>query len=530
MASQDASISEKQATAASGSLTNSKPPSPLSNNVPSFKSGQKSWTWHLFSQLVSLLWLGPIITLLVLNFRNHVIGASIWCPFGKCASDAFSDNAIATAVRLDKKDHDVLASLQFVAQAFEIWFLIIATALLYDVAMIFARGPGGLPVGYLLTYLEFSDVKNLTNPLLWTSAFPPRQDVPIPDNLDKSHGCRNSGLAHTESSMGRNRANSSAEIRRTSISSISTRQFSFFWFLGAAAILSYQPATSHVHQPSLDEWAAAALSSTKQFEGTAVLATSQESAVQFALSGSSDLEVIWVANRQVLRELSQDYLSAIGMTHNYLRAIGDTDDGPGDARFNKSLQTILQRTGPSIGVHANCYAGNVSVTKVADDKQVLCFSQWSPDEVHNYTKCFRIGSGFSAINAHSQFWLGAADPSDLATYYNETDDFGSGIVSCLANDTAPDCDWDKIFTTPLPKDLANSSINVGLISYSLPNPPTSQARIYCASTAQLAFPTYALDTSLETNMLHLVQLDKFSHSSREPPRHEPRLAPRRLVR
>ena len=120
--------------------------------------------------------------------------------------------------------------------------------------------------------------------------------------------------------------------------------------------------------------------------------------------------------------------------------------------------------------------------------------------------------------------------SDLATYYNETNDFGSGIVSRLANDTAPDCDWDKIFTTPLPKDLANCSINVGLISYSLPNPPTSQARIYCDSIAQLAFPTYTLDTSLETNMLHLVQLDKFSHSSREPPRHEPRLVPRRLVR
>ena len=99
IASQNTSISEKQATAASCSLTNSKPPSPLSNNVPSFKKGPKSWTWHLFSQLVSLLWLGPIITLLVLNFRNHAIGASIWCPFGKCASDAFSDNAIATAVR-----------------------------------------------------------------------------------------------------------------------------------------------------------------------------------------------------------------------------------------------------------------------------------------------------------------------------------------------------------------------------------------------------------------------------------------------
>lgn len=106
--------------------------------------------------------------------------------------------------------------------------------------------------------------------------------------------------------------------------------------------------------------------------------------------------------------------------------------------------------------------------------------------------------------------------SDLATYYNETEDFGSGILSCLANHTAPDCDWDKIFATPLPKDLANSSINVGLISYSLPNPPTSRARIYCDTVAYLAFPTYTLDTSPETNMLHLVQLDKFSYPNGAP--------------
>lgn len=77
-------------------------------------------------------------------------------------------------IRLDKNDHDVLASLQLVAQAFEIWFMMIATALLYDVAMIFAGSPSGLYAGYLSTYLEFSDVKNPANPLLWTSAFPSR--------------------------------------------------------------------------------------------------------------------------------------------------------------------------------------------------------------------------------------------------------------------------------------------------------------------------------------------------------------------
>ena len=65
-------------------------------------------------------------------------------------------------------------------------------------------------------------------------------------------------------------------------------------------------------------------------------------------------------------------------------------------------------------------------------------------------------------------------------------------------------------------DLKNSSVNVGLISYSIPNPPNSQARIYCDTVAHLAFPTYSLDTSMETNMLHLVQLDKFSKNNHIP--------------
>ena len=73
-----------------------------------------------------------------------------------------------------------------------------------------------------------------------------------------------------------------------------------------------------------------------------------------------------------------------------------------------------------------------------------------------------------------------------------------------------------MFSVPLPSDLKNSSVNVGLISYSIPNPPTSQARIYCDAVAFLAFPTYSLDTSIETNMLHLVQLDKFGNNNVGP--------------
>lgn len=135
------------------------------------RSRPKSWPWHFFALFLSLLWLPLIITLLVLNFTSHIIGASVWCPFGRCPSNALNTRGIATAVRLDEQDHDVEAGLQYVAQAFEIWFFIIATSLLYDVGMLLARSPQGLPVGYMLTHLEFEKTKNLVNPLHWTTAF-----------------------------------------------------------------------------------------------------------------------------------------------------------------------------------------------------------------------------------------------------------------------------------------------------------------------------------------------------------------------
>ena len=155
MASRNTLAFKKQPTTASRSITSGKTPWPSYPTSPAPKSRPKSYRWHLLSQLLSLLWLGPIITLLVLNFRNHVIGASIWCPFGRCFSDAFGDDAIATAVRLDKWDHDMLASLQFVAQAFEVWFLMIATALLYDVGMIFVRRYARSNWRYLLWFPSY---------------------------------------------------------------------------------------------------------------------------------------------------------------------------------------------------------------------------------------------------------------------------------------------------------------------------------------------------------------------------------------
>ena len=134
------------------------------------RCGLSLYTW---SHVFGFLWIVPITALLVLNFKSHVIGASIWCPRGKCNAEAYSENAIAKARKLDAEDHNIFGALQLVSKALEAWFMVVATGLVYDIAFYLAKSSGGLPIGYLFTHLEFAHIKNLVNPLLWTSALPP---------------------------------------------------------------------------------------------------------------------------------------------------------------------------------------------------------------------------------------------------------------------------------------------------------------------------------------------------------------------
>lgn len=286
--------------------------------------------WHILSLILSSLWLALIITLLVLNFKEHVIGASVWCPFGHCSSDAFSSNAIVTAVRLDKEDQDILAGLQFVAQAFEIWFLFIAAALLYEIGMLFARSPRGLPIGLLMAYIEFSHVNFLFNSHLWTSAFPP-QGAPKEDR--RAQGALKlflfALLAAFLTILTNLMGAAIAVLLIPSLTWVQTPKSPAEHFSSMATSRPPQPpgcssaqilagnysCTADAYGAGLDAWATTAQASIRQYQqpnGIAILGTSQEASVQFALNGSSDLQVIWVANRQVLRQLSADYLEVVG--------------------------------------------------------------------------------------------------------------------------------------------------------------------------------------------------------------------------
>ena len=472
-----------------------------SSPIFSKKSRPKSLIWHIFSHIVSFLWLAPIITLLVLNFKNHIIGASAWCPGGHCSSGVGSSdpaavsNTIERAAKLDRNDHNVLGALQFVAKALEVWFMLIATALLFDLAMILARMDGGLPVAYVLTHLEFGDIRNLFNPLLWTSPWPHR-------NATHSQKHRRSVsrlfifavLAALLTILTNLMGPATAVLVLPTLQWVDTPHKPVQMFKGLHLDRAPQEdlifpicnssqldagnysCTFYPHSASLDQFASAALSTEVQWEqpyGAFAMTALQESAVNFALNATTDGSLVWVPNRQVLRFLTVDFNHSI-----YPQTYGT------GTSLNESLQLILNRQGPSIGFQAYCNNGNVSVTKVADDKEIHCFSNYTQDFLSHYTKvsccCASVARCTLTLTSHgSAFALvkGSVRSIERPTSGWGTTTQTSKSTARLSTSTSPTA---RPTSTP-PKTLARASNAASQI----PRPPPATGT---PSSPMRAFP------------------------------------------
>ena len=502
--------------------------------VPKAKSKRKfHLTLHLLSHVIGFLWIAPIVALLVLNYKQHVIGASIWCPRGKCNAEAYSDNAISKASQLDAEDHNILGALQFVSKGLEVWFMVVATALVYDVALVLAKSSNGLPIGYLFTHLEFGDIRNLVNPLLWTSPLPHGNLMPSKPSgtwklylfallaafltiLTNLMGPATAVLvlptlqwvdtAHKADQVFGSFAASSPPKGDTVFPGCNDTQL---------ATRNYS-CTSDVYGPSMDNWLSQTLSTVAQWsenQGNLMIGTTQEGDVQFTVNASTTGELFWIPNRQVLRSLSRDYDKLSEYVTGQL-PINDTvlQNQPA---FNNSLQTSLQREGPSLGLEADCFSGDVVVRKLAEDREVRCLDGWTGTDNATYTKCYRAGTGWGESNQVAGFFLGNAAEranetymriysSDKATFYNSTNDFGSQIQRCMQEDVQ-DCDWDSVFNAPLDLDLRNASVNALVTEHE--SPLNGSSRIWCEAVVYNAFPTYTLDATAATNPQSLVILN-----------------------
>lgn len=507
---------------------------------PQPRSRRAKFLFHFFSHLISVLWLAPIATLLAFNYKRHIIGASVWCPLGKCSADVFdlsSNDYIQRANKLDRDDHNALGALQFVAKGLEIWFMLVATALVYDVAMVFARRGGGLPLGYMLTHLEFTDIRNLFSRSMWTSP------IPHTNSLSARKHARTFTLYLFALLVAFLTLLTNLMGPATAVLVLPTLQWidtpheadQIFIRTGAADLpggnsfpgCDNDTLTARAYScnldvfgPSMDAWATSAAANVKQYSEwqTGInLGISQESRFDFTLNASNTDPIIWVPNREVLDWLSVDWL------YMWMDVWAESTG----LMYNNSLTTILQRTGPSIGLNMNFNTGNWTSYTITPDKEVDCFSGWTIDYQSFYTKCIQSGTGWSDNTQWANFSLENSNPkgddikvislfSEKSVYYNATHDFGSGITACIKGNVA-NCDWDKIFKTEAPQNLRNTSVNVAMTIYY--SHPYDQV-VWCDQVAYLGFPTYRVDLTPNSaaSQLNLVSLNNIGNIS---PDHSP---------
>jgi hypothetical protein len=120
---------------------------PLNTVTRSKRKSFKRWLYFLLSLILGIAWLAPIAYLLYLNLTYSVIGAAAWCPGNSCGIISYFMGTNASTAELsakyDEDNHNLLGALQFAAKALEVWFVYIATSLVYLVTCALAKRQGG---------------------------------------------------------------------------------------------------------------------------------------------------------------------------------------------------------------------------------------------------------------------------------------------------------------------------------------------------------------------------------------------------
>ena len=125
------------------------------------------WFWTLSSQLFDLLWLDSMIALLIFNFKNSIIGANVWCSLKKCPIEALSIFVISKTQKLNKNDHNTFDEFQFVAKFLKIWFVFVATNLIYNCTMLLIFKDKSLFIDFLMIHFKYKNLNMLLNCRFW---------------------------------------------------------------------------------------------------------------------------------------------------------------------------------------------------------------------------------------------------------------------------------------------------------------------------------------------------------------------------
>ena len=500
------------------------------DQVSSRRKPHRLSLWRLLLPVISLLWLVPIATLLAFNYKNRIIGATL-CPRARCLDDIwsihdniFSDYAAESAKKLNRVDHNTLGALQLVAKALETWFVFIATSIIFDLSIILAKKGKGLPIGYFVTHLRFTDLSYLLDPSLWKcSIFNPNIDqFQHSKRLERVKFCAFTILVVFLTILMNLMGPAMAILVLPTLQYIDTPHLANETFIGHGAIsppglsgrseflgcdaddfytFNYSCTLSR-YGPSLDNWATLAELSINQgwHYGSAMSQSqSQEGSVQFLLNATEPNIIpstLWVSNRQALSSLS--------------KRLDDRSDDSGV--LENSLQLVYNRGGPAFALRATCSMVRVRTVELSKDKDVVCSYDNDSDSPTTAfgVQCFPRGTGWAMGNLQSQFFVQrepSANFSDFGRSALRVKNYfspqlfrwqrGRKFFPCH-DPSLKSCDWEKIFAD----SNNNPVVNVGITEYGL----HGDHRYWCQNSVYLEFVTYSLDPWKDTNPTSLVTM------------------------
>ena len=499
----------------------------------SFKAKLSFWV----SLIIGFAWLGPIIFLLIWNFNNHIIGGSAWCPSGSCSAIVlydFSLNETASLIEsFDEQNRDVAGGLQYASKALEVWFVFPAGSLVYMIAKIFATQDSGLPLGYLMMFLEFTDLRVLLSPSLWSSPGQPRKR----DSEYSDRGKRFwlfAALAFFLCVLSNFMGPATAALLIPTLQWVETplipqRKFSrllasdppsdgaLIGCTGADLAAGNYSCTETGYGQGLDGAYNSLNSSIVQagLTGRNLTSVGILPAAELGLSfqfnvtlGRREKEglIPWSYSRQVIRDLAEDYEA-------YAAILSRPHPTDPSAEFRNSLLLHFQRRGPILASTIQSGIADVSTTIVAEDRQIRCYVEWYSivwESNPPYTKCVRVGNGWDFAGPISSFSTAGPNEtmpnmtteiyrSNHAAYFTANFTTGEGVPACLPNGTLPaslDCDFDAIFSREPPPGVDPPEFDdFFVMEYSFPNSGSAQFHNVMMFFPLLGFTNYLLDPS-----------------------------------
>jgi hypothetical protein len=517
----------KDTTMSTGMSDNSPQGDTFTQSEP---KSRKKTALFLTIQLISVAWLAPAIFLLYVNFKGQYIGSTIACYFKRnCHANPLSDRIVAINEKADEQNHDILGALQIVAKVLEIWFMFVATGLVYEVAMLLARQRSGIPIGLMTSHVEFGDLLSLCNRGFWS--FPRQSQVDVKGKGDSTAKLYVfvvfvAAMSIIANLIGPAMAvllipqlqwttfDTDTQIFNKLNSASSPAVNSVLRNCSVAMLEAHNyTCTSNEYSTVLDGWAALALSSSWQTSVNqlgALPPLAQEKNLAFTVNLTSQ-PIAWVPNRLVLQHLSDDY-------YEFFNVVSNGDTSQPYSSFNDSLQVVMQRAGPSIGMDGWCYLGTVDSIIEEADKEVRCYSGWQSDAIaiwdspYTYTKCIRTGSGWNDTLAHSNFSIaGTGDSEPLSVNIHVVGRAAYVSPDTLKCATTKSCDWDKIFSDPVPPAAQNMSTNQHVYEFRVSDIPHEEA-IWCDNTFYPSTQDHVINPSYFDNPFSLISLDMLSQS------------------